>query len=73
LSNHIPTDPELDLAELYLDLGDLFERQYEYWAQASDDEPNPVLRQEMAEIAADAMAIANSARADADDLLRDYD
>jgi hypothetical protein len=66
-------NPELDLAELYLDLGDLAERQFEYWAQAADDEPHPLLRRLMHEIAADAVLLANAARADADDLLYDYD
>jgi hypothetical protein len=73
MSGHIPTDPELDLAELWLDIGDLFEAQFERWAQEADNEPHPVLRKELEGIAADAMAIANAARADADDLLRDYD
>jgi len=59
------TDPELGLAEAYLDLGDLFE----YWSRQADDEPNPILRAEMDGIAADAMAIANSARADTDAIL----
>ena len=73
MSDHMPSDPELDLAKLYLDLGDLFEKHFEHWAQQADDEPNPALRQELSEIAADAMAIANAARADADDLMREYD
>jgi hypothetical protein len=71
MSGHLPTDPELDLAELWLDIGDLFQAQFEHWAQEADDEPNPVLRKELAGIAADAMAIANAARADADDLMRE--
>jgi hypothetical protein len=66
-------DPELDQAEVWLDIGDLMERQFEHWSQQADVEPNLVLRKELEEIAADAMAIANSARADADDILRDYD
>jgi hypothetical protein len=73
MHDRIPTDPELELAELWLDIGDLFERQFEYWSRQADDEPHPVLRREMEGIAADAMAVANSARADADDLLREYD
>ncbi len=72
MSNHLPMDPELDLAELWLDIGDLFQAHYERWAQEADDEPNPILGKELAGIAADAMAIANAARADADDLMRDY-
>jgi hypothetical protein len=63
MSGHIPTDPELDLAE----------RQFEYWAQAADDEPHPLLRRMMYEIAADAVRLINAARADADDILYDYD
>jgi hypothetical protein len=73
MSAHLPTDPELDLAELWLDIGDLFEAQFERWSREADVEPNPVLRRELEGIAADAMAIANSARADADDLMRDCD
>jgi hypothetical protein len=73
MSGHIPTDPELDLAELWLDIADLFERQFEFWSRQADDETHPVLRREMEGIAADAMLVANSARADADDLMRDYD
>jgi hypothetical protein len=73
MSGRIPTDPELDLAELWLDIGDLFEAQFERWSREADVEPNPVLRKELAGIAADAMNIANAARADADDLMRDYD
>jgi hypothetical protein len=66
-------DPGLDLAELYLDLGDMFEEQFEYWSRQADDEPHPRLRKLIEEIAADAMLIANSARADADDILFDYE
>jgi hypothetical protein len=73
MSGMAPDDPELKLAEHWLDIGDLFEAQFEYWAQQADDEPNPILRRELAGIAADAMAIANAARADADDLLWDYE
>jgi hypothetical protein len=73
MSDHLPSDPELDLAELYLDIGDLFQAHFEHWAQEADLEPNPIMRRELEGIAADAMLIANSARADADDLLRDYD
>jgi hypothetical protein len=73
MSGQLPTDPELDLAELYLDLGDMFEWQFEYWMRQADDEPRPRLRALIEEIAADAMLIANAARADADDLMRDYD
>jgi hypothetical protein len=67
------TDPELDLAKAYLDLGDIFQAQFEYWSRQADDEPNPILRMEMEGIAADAMAIANSARADADAILWEFD
>jgi hypothetical protein len=63
------SDPELDLAELWLDLGDMFEAQFEFWSRQADDEQNPILRAEMDGIAADAMAIANSARADTDAIL----
>lgn len=73
MNDHIPTDQEMDLAELWLNIGDLMERQFEHWMQQADDEPHPVLRKEMHGIAADAMLAANSARADADDLMRDYD
>jgi hypothetical protein len=73
MTGPIPNDPELDLAEAYLDLGDLFERQFEYWSRQADDEPNPILRAEMDGIAADAMTIANSARADADAILWEFD
>ena len=72
MSGQMGSDPELDLAELWLDIGDLFEAHFERWAQEADDETNPILRKELAGIAADAMAIANAARADADDLMRDY-
>jgi hypothetical protein len=73
MSDEMHDDPELELAEHWLDIGDLFEAQFERWAQEADDEPNPILRKELAEIAADAMAIANAARADADDILWEYD
>jgi hypothetical protein len=61
MSGQMGSDPELDLAELWLDIGDLFEAHFERWAQEADDEPNPILRKELAGIAADAMAIANAA------------
>jgi hypothetical protein len=73
MSNETPRDPELYQAEVWLDIGDLMERQFEYWSRQADVEPNLVLRKELEEIAADAMAIANAARADADDLLWEYD
>jgi hypothetical protein len=72
MSAHLPTDPELDLAELWLEIADLMERQFEHWSRQADDEPHPALRRELEGIAADAMVIANSARADADDILWDY-
>jgi hypothetical protein len=73
MTARLPTDKELDLAELWLDIADLMERQFEVWSQRADDEPHPVLRREMEGIAADAMRVANSARADADDILWEYD
>jgi hypothetical protein len=73
MTGRLPTDPELELAELWLDLADIMQDRYEYWAQAADDEPHPLLRQMMHEIAADVVLLVNSARADADDLLWDYD
>ena len=73
MSGPLDQDPEQDLAEHWLDIGDIMQSQYEYWMQQADTEPVPLLRVMLEEIAADAMLIANTARAAADDLLREYD
>lgn len=73
MNDRTDRDPELELAEACFDIGDMFEMQFEYWSQQADDEPNPRLRVLIKEIAADAMLIANFARADANAILWDYD
>jgi hypothetical protein len=62
-----------DLAELWLDIGDMAERQFEVWMRMADVDPHPALRQLLHEIAADAVQLANAARAEADDLLWEFD
>lgn len=73
MSDPMSRDPELELAELCLDIADIFELQFEYWSLQADDETHTRLRVLIEKIAADAMLIANSARADAHKLLGDYD
>jgi hypothetical protein len=66
-------DPELDLAELCLDAADRAEACFEHWSQQADDAPTPRLRAIFARAAAREMVFANRMRADADDLMFDYD
>jgi hypothetical protein len=53
----------------WLNIGDLAERHFEYWMRQADVEPHAVLRVLQEEIAADAVLLANAARAEADGLL----
>jgi hypothetical protein len=73
MSHPMGRDPELDLAEVCLDAADHAEACFEYWSQQSDEAPTPRLQAIMAKPAADEMVFANRMRADADDLLWDYD
>jgi hypothetical protein len=73
MGGHANSDPELDLAEFCLDVGDLMESRFEVWMRHADAETHPQRRRMMENVAADAMALANAARADADDLLWEYD
>jgi hypothetical protein len=66
-------DPELDLAELCLDAADQAQAHFERLSQRADEAPSPRLRDILARAAADEMVFANKMRADADDLLWDYD
>jgi hypothetical protein len=60
MSDPVGNDPELDLAELCLDAADRAEAHFEYLSQRADEAPTPKLRD-------------IRMRADADDLLWDYD
>jgi hypothetical protein len=73
MSDPMDRDPELDLAELCLDAADLAEAHFERLSQRADEAPTPRLRDILARAAADEMVFANRMRADADDLLWDYD
>jgi hypothetical protein len=73
MSDPVGNDPELDLAELCLDAADRAEAHFEYLSQRADEAPTPKLRDILARAAADEMVFANRMRADADDLLWDYD
>jgi hypothetical protein len=69
----VSNDPEMDLAELCLDAADQAEAQFERLSQRADEAPTPRLRDILARAAAAEMIFANKMRADADDLLWDYD
>jgi hypothetical protein len=69
----IGSDPEMDLAELCLDAADRAETHFEHLSQQADEAPTPRLRDILARAAAREMVFANRMRADADDLLWDYD
>jgi hypothetical protein len=73
MSGSVGRDPELDLAELCLDAADRAEAHFERLSQRADEAPTPRLREILARAAADEMVFANRMRADADDLLYDYD
>jgi hypothetical protein len=69
----VGSDPEMDLTELCLDAADLAEAHFERLSQRADEAPTPRLRDILARAAAAEMVFANRMRADADDLLWDYD
>jgi hypothetical protein len=69
----VSNDPEMDLAELCLDAADQAEAHFERLSQRADEAPTPRLRDILARAAAAEMIFANKMRADADDLLWDYD
>jgi hypothetical protein len=73
MSERMHHDPEMDLAELCLDAADRAQAHFEYLAQRADEAPTPRLRDILARAAAAEMVFANRMRADADDLLWDYD
>jgi hypothetical protein len=73
MNSPINYDPEMDLAELCLDAADWAEAHFERLSQRADEVPTPRLREILAGAAADEMIFANRMRADADDLLWDYD
>lgn len=73
MNSPIGRDPELELAELCLDAADRAEACFEHWSQRADEAPTPRLREILAKLAADEMVFANKMRADADDLLWEYD
>jgi hypothetical protein len=73
MSDRMSSDPELDLAELCLDAADRAEMMFEHWAQRADESPSPRVREILAKLAADEMVFANRMRADADDLMREFD
>jgi hypothetical protein len=73
MSDPMDRDPELDLAELCLDAADQAQAHFERLSQRADEAPTPRLRDILARAAADEMVFANRMRADADDLLWDYD
>jgi hypothetical protein len=73
MSTPMHHDPELDLAELCLDAADLAEAHFKRLSQRADEAPTPKLRDILARAAAAEMVFANRMRADADDLLWDYD
>ena len=73
MSHPMNHDPELDLAELCLDAADHAEQMFEHWSQRADEAMTPRLREVLAKLAAEEMVFANRMRADADDLLWDYD
>jgi hypothetical protein len=66
-------DPELALAELCLDAADRAQAHFERLSQRADEAPTARLREILVGAAADEMVFANRMRADADDLLWDYD
>jgi hypothetical protein len=73
MSDRTDRDPELDLAEICLDIGDMCERHFEFWSQHADDEHRHNLRVLLNKLASESMLLANDARAGADNILRDYD
>jgi hypothetical protein len=73
MSTPMHHDLELDLAELCLDAADQAESHFERLSQRADEAPTPRLREILARAAAAEMVFANRMRADADDLLWDYD
>jgi hypothetical protein len=73
MSDRAGSDPELDMAELCLDAADRAQAHFERLSQRADEAPTPKLRTILARAAADEMVFANRMRADADDLLYDYD
>jgi hypothetical protein len=73
MSGAMSSDPEMDLAELCLDAADRAEAHFERLSQRVDEAPTPKLREILAMAAAQEMVLANRMRADADDLLWDYD
>jgi hypothetical protein len=62
-----------ELISLWLAIADRAELQFEHWMQRADNEPEPCLRVLQEEMAADAMKVSNSARADAERVLREYE
>jgi hypothetical protein len=62
-----------ELISLWLAIADRAELQFEHWMQQADDEPRPYLRVLQEEIAADSMNVSNTARADAERVLREYE
>jgi hypothetical protein len=73
MSHPMNHDPELELAELCLDAADRAEACFEHWFQRADEAPSPRVRSILAKLAADEMVFANRMRADADDLLWEFD
>jgi hypothetical protein len=73
MSESVGSDPDMDLAELCLDAADQAEAHFERLSQRADEAPTPKLREILARAAAAEMVFANRMRADADDLMFDYD
>jgi hypothetical protein len=69
-------DPEIELAEIYLQTASVMKTQFEWWwvlADRAGDNGDPELQLKYMAIAMDALDIARHATADADLLLYDYD
>ena len=73
MSNPKNRAPELDMAELCIEAADQAEASFERLSQRADEAPTPRIRDILARAAADEMLFANAMRADADDLMWDYD
>lgn len=73
MTDRMDRDPELDFAELCMDAADRAEQMFEHWFQRADEAPSPRVRKILAKLAAEEMVFANQMRADADDLMWDYD
>lgn len=76
MNNGNSDDPEMELADLYLQAASVMRTQFEWWMVLADRagiDGDPVRQLQYEAIAMNALDICNAAQADADLLLYDYD